>query len=121
MPRPVHFEIPADKPQRAIKFYRGVFGWKISKWGGPMSYWLATTGKPGEMGIDGAITLRSSLASTTNTIGVENLEEAMAKVEAAGGKLTTPKMAVPGVGWMCYCLDTEGNMFGLMQPDMTAK
>ncbi len=29
MPRVVHFEIPADDPERAIEFYRQVFGWKI--------------------------------------------------------------------------------------------
>ncbi len=31
MPNPiVHFEIPADDPQRAIKFYEQALGWKIS-------------------------------------------------------------------------------------------
>ncbi len=45
MPRPIHFEIPADDPDRAIAFYRDVFGWKFQKWEGPMPYWLITTGK----------------------------------------------------------------------------
>jgi predicted enzyme related to lactoylglutathione lyase len=45
----------------------------------------------------------------------------MAKITAAGGKVITPKMAVPGVGWMAYCLDTEGNQFGIMQSDPNAK
>ena len=34
----VHFEIPADDPARATKFYRELFGWEIQKWaseGGP--------------------------------------------------------------------------------------
>ncbi len=31
-----------------------------------------------------------------------------------------PKMAVPGVGWLAYCKDTEGNIFGFMQSDETA-
>ena len=34
----VHFEIPADHPERATKFYRELFGWEIQKWsseGGP--------------------------------------------------------------------------------------
>ena len=44
MPRVIHFEIPADDPQRAVKFYREAFGWEISTWGGPGEYWLATTG-----------------------------------------------------------------------------
>ncbi len=53
MPRVVHFEIPADKPERAVKFYESVFGWKISQWGGPMAYWLVSAGPKDEPGIDG--------------------------------------------------------------------
>ena len=44
MPRPVHFEIPAENPERAMQFYSTVFGWKFSKWEGPMDYWMITTG-----------------------------------------------------------------------------
>ena len=37
MPRVIHFEIPADDPDRAAKFYGNVFGWKLDKWDGPWS------------------------------------------------------------------------------------
>ena len=40
MPRPIHFEVPADRPERAIAFYEQVFGWQFHKWDGPMPYWL---------------------------------------------------------------------------------
>ena len=66
MPRPIHFEIPAENPQRAIDFYTKVFGWTIKKWDGPMEYWMITTGKSPEPGIDGAscrATTQTSLAS----------------------------------------------------------
>jgi predicted enzyme related to lactoylglutathione lyase len=43
------------------------------------------------------------------------------KIVEAGGKVLTPKMAVPGVGYMSYCKDTEGNVFGIMQNDPNAK
>ena len=49
------------------------------------------------------------------------VDEALAKIEANGGKILRPKGAVPGVGWLAYCQDTEGNTFGLMQRDPTAK
>ena len=39
MNRPVHFEIPAEKPERAIQFYKKVFGWKFERWNGPMENW----------------------------------------------------------------------------------
>ncbi|MGZ7109599.1 MAG: VOC family protein, partial [Methanobacterium sp.] len=29
MSKVIHFEIPAEDPERAIKFYEDVFGWKI--------------------------------------------------------------------------------------------
>ena len=31
-----------------------------------------------------------------------------------------PKMAIPGVGWLAYGKDTEGNIFGVMQTDPAA-
>ena len=42
MPRPAHFEIPAENPERAIAFYKDVFGWNFQKWDGPMPYWMIT-------------------------------------------------------------------------------
>ena len=39
MPRPIHFEIPADHPERAIEFYHNVFGWEFQKWEGPNRQW----------------------------------------------------------------------------------
>lgn len=121
MPRVIHFEINADDPERAVAFYRDVFGWAINTWGGPVEYWLADTGPADQPGINGAITRRyASHVSTVNTVEVANLDESIEKVRASGGKIVQPRSAVPGVGYMAYCVDTEGNMFGLMQTDPTA-
>jgi Bleomycin resistance protein-like N-terminal len=57
MPSVVHFEIAVDDPERAIKFYSTVFGWKIQKWD-QFDYWLASTKHEGEVGIDGALMKR---------------------------------------------------------------
>jgi catechol 2,3-dioxygenase-like lactoylglutathione lyase family enzyme len=65
MPRVVHFEISVDDPERAIRFYSDVFGWKIEKWEGPMDYWLITTGPENEPGIDGALIRRQDPAVPT--------------------------------------------------------
>jgi predicted enzyme related to lactoylglutathione lyase len=120
MPRVVHFEIPADDPKRAVEFYSSVFGWQISQWGGPGDYWLAGTGDRGEPGIDGAIMARQSGGTVTNTIGVPDLDESMRKVVAGGGSVIQGKSTVPGIGYMAYCRDTEGNAFGIMQFDPAA-
>jgi predicted enzyme related to lactoylglutathione lyase len=29
-------------------------------------------------------------------------------------------MPIPGMGWLAYCKDTEGNIFGMMQNDPNA-
>ena len=122
MPRPVHFEIPADNPDRAIAFYQAVFGWTFQKWEGPVPYWLITTGPNTEPGINGGLLPRRDPAqSCVNTITVANVDESLATVAAHGGACVLPKMAVPGVGWLAYCKDTDGNMFGMMQPDAAAK
>jgi predicted enzyme related to lactoylglutathione lyase len=122
MPRVVHFEIDAKKPDRAIKFYEKVFSWKIKKWEGPVEYYLITTGKESEPGVDGGLSRRTeSEPSTVNTIDVPSVDEFIKKVEASGGTIIRPKMAVPGVGYMAYFKDPEGNIFGMMENDESAK
>jgi predicted enzyme related to lactoylglutathione lyase len=121
MPRVIHFEIPAENPERAVKFYEEAFGWKINKWDGPVDYWIATTGEEDEPGIDGAIKDRAHEQGTVNTIGVPSIEQFLHKVLDAGGTVVQDKMAIPGVGYHAYCSDTEGNIFGVMQDDPSAQ
>ena len=122
MNRIIHFDLPADVPERAVRFYESAFGWKGQRWEGSMEYWLMTTGPDGEPGINGGIGKKQGPSDRTmNTIGVASLEAALAKVVAAGGKVLMPRSPVPGVGWFAKCLDTEGNAFGLMQDDPGAK
>lgn len=122
MARVVHFELVADDPERATQFYRNVFGWKIEKWDGPQDYWLISTGDPGTPGIDGGIMRRAEWTPpTTNTVDVESVDDAVAGIVANGGTILAPKMPVPGVGYLAYCKDTEGNTFGVMQVDRTAQ
>jgi len=121
MPRVVHFEIGVDDPDRAVKFYQDVFRWEIEKWEGPVDYWLITTGEESQPGINGALTRRIDSETIINTVEVPSLDEFVEKIVKAGGKVVSPKTAVPGVGYMAYCHDSEGNMFGLMQPDSSAK
>jgi len=122
MPRVIHFEICVDDPDRAIKFYKDVFGWKIGKWGGPLDYWLVEAGKGKEPGINGALMKRiDPRATTINTISVPSVDEFIKKIEKSGGKRVTKKEPIPGVGYFAYCQDTEGNTFGIMESDKSAK
>ena len=127
MPRVVHFEIHAQDPERAVHFYERVFGWSAQRWGSE-EYWLLTTGSAAERGIDGAILARrgdqpadgAPVSGYVCTVEVDDLDRYLAEATAAGGTIAVAKLAVKGVGWLAYCRDTEGNIFGLMQPDAAA-
>lgn len=126
MARVVHFEIQADDPERAVRFYSDVFGWQASKWGGPEDYWLLKTGSEGEPGIDGAILRRpapingDSVIAFVCTIDSRAIDDDIAAATTHGATIVLPKMAVPHIGWLAYCKDTEGNIFGIMQNDPSA-
>jgi uncharacterized protein len=116
MARVIHFEISADEPQRALDFYARVFDWRAQKWEGPQDYWLLMTGEG--QGIDGGLMKRQpEFPGTVNSIEVASVDEFSEKVKANGGSIVLPKMAVQGVGYLAYCTDTEGNLFGIFQPD----
>lgn len=120
MPRVVHFEFGASDLERAAAFYKIVFGWEIHKWDGPVDYWLVTTGPEDKPGINGGL-MNRRFQNAVNTVEVDALDATVGKIVDAGGEVVQPKTAVPGIGYMAYCRDTEGNIFGLMQPDAKAK
>lgn len=123
MPRPVHFEMSFEDADRIKGFYGKVFGWTFEQYGDDSTpYWLTTTGPDGEPGINGGLMLRQGgmPAGTTNTMGVESVDRAVETIKAAGGKIILEKMAVPGMGWVAYALDTEGNQFGVFEMDANA-
>ena len=123
MPRVIHFELPAEDPERAAKFYKEAFGWEVQKWDGPQEYWMMTTGDESQIGINGGL-MRHDLSfpprTPINTIEVDSVDEYSAKVEAAGGKILMPKFPVPTIGWLAYFQDTEGLIVGMMTPDPNA-
>ena len=127
MSRVIHFEIHAENPERAITFYESMFGWKFNKWDGPIDYWVIVTGPKEVPGIDGGLIRRQGTIDGTAviayvcTVDVKNVDTEAERVLAAGGQVVVPKMAIPGVGYLVYCKDTEGNIFGMMHADRAAK
>lgn len=125
MGRLVHFEIPADDPQRAIDFYEAVLGWSAQRYDAEVPYWLVSTGDESEPGINGAVMPREEGATSgakgprafVCTAQVDDIDAALKSVEDNGGRYDGQRMTIPGVGEHAYVLDTEGNTFGLLQPD----
>ncbi len=128
MPRPIHFEIHAENTQRAITFYKALFGWEFNQWG-TEAYWLIKTGEKAEIGIDGGLMPRrgpgpaamAAVNAFVCTVGVTDLDAMVSKLTDAGGSVALPKMPIPTVGWLAYGKDTEGNIFGMMHADPNAK
>ena len=131
MGRLVHFEIHVNDMDQAKKFYGEVFGWSFQDWSeyAGMPYFGAVTGNENEPGIDGALMQRQGQSPETNqavnafvcTLGVEDYDTTDTKIIQNGGKVAMPKYALPGMAWQGYYLDTEGNIFGIHQPDKNAK
>ena len=135
MARPMHFEIQASHPQSLIDFYGALFGWSFQKWEGGEhwkggDYWLIQTGPDTQPGINGGLLPRkgpvpddmAAVNAFVITVSVDDLDALLAKVDTIGGGVLVcaPKMAVPGIGWLAYVKDPDGNIFGMLQPDMNA-
>jgi predicted enzyme related to lactoylglutathione lyase len=121
MNRFTHFELATDDLEKTAAFYREVFGWEIQKWEGPVDYWLVTTGDASTPGINGGLMLSGGpLIGTVNTLEVDDIDAAIAKVLAHGGEIALPKGAIPGVGYQAYIKDNCGIIVGLHQADPKA-
>ena len=110
----VWFEIPADKVERAQKFYSALFGWKINKMPG-MEYWHIDTGGADASPDGGMMKRCDPQQKITNYVCVESVNKAAAKVKKLGGKIIMPKTAVPGMGFFAVCMDTEKNVFAVWE------
>jgi hypothetical protein len=119
--RVVHFEIPFEDQERASSFYSDVFGWQINALP-QMRYVLATTGPsnqgpPSEPGfINGGLLEREQpVSSPVIVVDVDDIDDALAKVEQLGGTTLSERQAVGEMGFSAYFKDTEGNVMGLWQ------
>jgi predicted enzyme related to lactoylglutathione lyase len=105
-----------------MKFYGDVFGWQMTDMP-QMNYVIAQTvpvdanQMPKEPGaINGGLFQRPKEApGPTIYIDVPSIDEAIKKVQAAGGKVVTPNTPIPGMGAYARVSDTEGNIVGLFQ------
>lgn len=128
----VHFEIHASKPEELITFYSELFGWTFTAFGGEPAYWTIETGEgstqaetPG-WGINGGLSQRvgpaptagSPIAGANLVIGTDDVDATFAKALALGATAEMPLDDVPGVGRLGYLFDPDGNLFGLITPEM---
>src|SRR5207248_6408536 len=103
MPRVVHFEVHADDPERAAKFYRELFGWRVEKWSGPVDYWMIFTGEEGTPGINGGMIRRQhplsgndGVIAYVRTVDVNGLDRYATRGTELGAAVAKPRF--PGGG-----------------------
>ena len=116
-----YFELPANDMGRAKSFYENVFGWNVQC--SYENYYKADTAGIIDGGglsqISG--TINGGIQKKDETIGcvrivinVQNLDEALQKAIAEGGKIFIPKKKIPGMLYSVI-LDTEGNEINLVE------
>jgi predicted enzyme related to lactoylglutathione lyase len=119
--RVVHFEIPFDDGDRASAFYEKAFGWQLMTMP-EMGYTLVTSGPSDDSGptepgfINGGMMQRQGPFTAPNiVIEVDDIEEALAAVNAAGGTTVAERQAVGDMGFSAYVKDSEGNLVGIWE------
>jgi len=115
-------ELNTHDVEGAKRFYGELFGWQFSA-DNPQKYLVAL--QDGEMaaGIFDLTTLENSEsipASWLTYFETEDIDKAIATVEASGGTCLRPVFHVPGVGRIGIILDNTGASLGLMQSDKPA-
>ena len=68
-------------------------------------------------GIDGAIGPARGPNQVTFYIEVNDLQESIARIEEAGGKIVVPITEVPGVVTFAQFADPDGNVVGLVKSE----
>lgn len=123
----VHFEMPYANRDRMKTFYETAFGWQTQTLGAEMgNYVVATTA---ETSADGAPTKPGAINGgfyerpadpaghhPSVVIAVDDVNEAIRKITAAGGTVFGEPMEIPGIGQYASFLDTEGNRVSILQP-----
>jgi predicted enzyme related to lactoylglutathione lyase len=119
-----HFEIFASDVERARKFYERAFAWRFEV-GGPPDFYHIMTGPPVEHGLNRGLLAKrrgpaaqGPLNSFRCTVSVESIGETCKAVEAAGGKLRSAVIDIPGVGRLVEFADTEDNVACAMQYEL---
>ncbi|HWP12891.1 MAG TPA: VOC family protein [Ramlibacter sp.] len=122
----VHFELPYENRERVARFYQSAFDWQLQMLGEEMgNYVVATTAKtdakPGAPAgaINGGFYPKKPdwpAQYPSVVIAVPDVNAAMDRVTAAGGKVLGEPMDIPGVGRYVSFFDTEDNRLSILQP-----
>ena len=106
-----YFEFSGPNPGALAHFYEEVFGWKPAP--GPFPNYISIAGDAGA-GLAGGFR-QEDKPERVLYIRVADLDAALAKVVAAGGRVLIPPTNVPGVVHFALFEDPQGNRTGLIK------
>ena len=113
------FEIPVRNMDRAQKFYEALLATSLRREAMGPATTLAVFNSA-ESGVGGCLMAGNGTPepAPNGTLiylnAAPSLDAVLARVEAAGGRITTPKVQLPGdMGCFAHIADTEGNRVGL--------
>lgn len=112
------FEIPANDIERSKRFYESILDIEMESQemeGTKMAFFPWT---PGSGKATGALAQgenhKPSMEGTIIYINAKpNMDNVLARVEEAGGKVLVPKMSIGENGNIAFIMDTEGNNIGI--------
>jgi uncharacterized protein len=114
------FEIYVDDIDRAREFYSAVLAVEMVDLPMPPgmdSKMVSFPWAEGSPNSTGALVQMEQMKAGGNSTVVyfqcEDCQVEQDRVEAAGGKILQPKFAIGEHGFCAWCIDTEGNYFGL--------
>ncbi|HEX9931363.1 MAG TPA: VOC family protein [Allosphingosinicella sp.] len=111
MARLNYVELPVQDTGAAKAFYEAAFGWSMTGFG--PTYAATTTGDT-DVGLQGDPS--EATGAPLPVIEVDDLEQALAAVERAGGRIARPIFAFPG-GRRFHFLDPSGNELAAVKGD----
>ncbi len=114
----VHIEIPSANLQRAGRFYREVFGWKMN-YVEEADYMQFETGSE----INGAFYHSPDHTGRQGVVvyvHVENIEATLDLINANGGKTFVARTPVENMGSFALFHDPDGNVLGIWENEPEA-
>ncbi len=122
MDKVTSFELPADNMKRAQKFFEDVFDWEFETWEKNDYAHIKTVEMdknwvPKEKGaINGGLFKRMKKTDKPLVVvEVDSIDDTLAKVTKAKGKVVTEKQPVEEWGFWAEIMDTEGNIMELWE------
>jgi predicted enzyme related to lactoylglutathione lyase len=106
-----YVELPVADSEASAEFFSAAFGWELTRFG---PTYAGTMGQGTDLGLQGDAA--EAPAAPLPGLQVEDLEAALAAVEAAGGIVIRPIFAFPG-GRRFHFREPGGNELTVFAPD----